>query len=157
MMSLPGSPSRGHLVTLDFETAGVNLASVPLDDILGFREDHGEAYRAYARNVRRQVNELGAMEPEERETVLLDRREELTDLASDLRKTARHFWPKQLGAFTLAAAGASWVAQHGHDPIGATLMAAAAAAALVGAVPEQPVTAYSYVFSAKRELRIPSG
>ncbi len=37
VLSLPASPSAGHLVTLDLEAVGLDLASVPLDDILEFR------------------------------------------------------------------------------------------------------------------------
>jgi hypothetical protein len=47
------------MVALDLETVGLDLAEVPLDDILDFREHHGQAYRAYARDVRRQFKELG--------------------------------------------------------------------------------------------------
>ena len=34
MLSLPTSRSAGHIVTLDLETVGVNLATVPLDEVL---------------------------------------------------------------------------------------------------------------------------
>src|SRR5262249_23606183 len=91
VLSIPSSPSAGHVVALDLEIVGVNLASVPLDDILEFREDHGPAYRAYARNVRQAVSELGLLEPEAREASLRDRREELSDMAEDLRGTARRW------------------------------------------------------------------
>ena len=154
VMSFPASPSAGHLVTLDLETVGIDLATVPLDDILDFREHHGQAYRAYARNIRRQVSELGLMEPEEREATLADRRKELTDVAEDLRNRARLRWRNPLGTFALGAAGATWLgAGPLHDPLGAVLAFATAGGALAAAASgQEPVTAYSYVFQAKREL-----
>ena len=154
VLSLPASPSSGHLVTLDLETVGLDLESVPLDDILDFREHHGKAYRAYARNVRQQVSELGLLEPEEREVTLADRREELRDAAKDLRNATRLRWRNPLGTFALGAAGAVWLgAGPLHDPLGAVLATATAASVLAGAsLGQQPVTAYSYIFQAKREL-----
>ena len=151
VVSLPTSPSAGHVVTLDQETVGLDLGAVPLDDILEFREHHGQAYRAYARNVRQQVAELGLLEPEERQARLLDRREELADLANDLRRTARHWWRTPLGSFAIGAAGAAWLAGGPlHDPIGAVL--ALAGTALGVASGQQTATAYSYILDARRAL-----
>ncbi len=154
VMSLPPSLSAGHLVTLDMETVGLDLASVHLDEILDFREHHGRAYRAYAGNIRRQVIELGLMEPEERKITLADRREELRDEVETLRNAARLRWRNPLGTFALGAAGATWLgAGPLHDPLGAVLAFATAGNALVGAARgQEPVTAYSYVFQANREL-----
>lgn len=157
VLSLPANPSAGHLVTLDLETVGVDLSTVPLEDILDFREHHGQAYRAYVRNVRQQVSELGLLEPEDREIALRDRSDELSEMAGDLRRTAQRRWRNPAGLFALSAAGAGWMAEHGHDPIGAVLALAAGGLALAGAAPSQPVTAYSYVFAARRELSNPAG
>jgi hypothetical protein len=157
VLSLPASPSAGHLVTLDLETVGVDLSAVPLEDILDFREHHGQAYRSYARNVRQQVSELGLLEPEDREIALRDRRDELREMAEELRSTAQHRWRNPAGLFALSAAGAGWMAEHGHDPIGAVLALVAAGLALAGAVPRQQVTAYSYVFASRRELSSSAG
>jgi hypothetical protein len=151
VLSLPASPSAGHLVTLDLETVGLNLASVPLDDILEFREQHGAAYRAYARDVRRYVAELGLLAPEERRALLLDRQEELADLANDLRRTARRQWRRPLAALSIGAAGASWVvAGAALHPLAGAL---ALASTVLGLAPSQPTaTAYSYVLDARRTL-----
>jgi hypothetical protein len=151
VLSLRGSPSKGHVVALDMEAVGLNLATVPLDDILEFREHHGDAYRAYARNVRQQVAELGLLAPEERESLLYDRREELADLADELRKTARRQWRRPLANLSLGAAGASWLAAGPlHDPLGGAL---ALATTLLGLTPGQPeATAYSYILTAQRSL-----
>jgi hypothetical protein len=151
VMSFHGSPSAGHVVALDQETVGLDLATVPLDDILEFREHHGQAYRAYARNVRQQVAELGLLEPDERAASLRDRREELADLANDLRRTARRWWRVSLGSFAIGAAGASWLAAGPlHDPIGGALLLAGTALATVSDRPA--ATAYSYILDARRAL-----
>jgi hypothetical protein len=151
VMSLHPSPSAGHVVALDQEAVGLDLAAVPLDDLLEFREHHGQAYRAYARNVRQQVAELGLLEPDEREARLFDRREELADQADELRRTARRWWRSPLGSFALGAAGASWLAAGPlHDPIGGVLALASVALAVISG--QQTATAYSYILEAKRAL-----
>lgn len=151
VMSLRPSPSAGHIVTFDQEAVGLDLAAVPLDDILEFRHHHGSAYRAYARNVRQQVAELGLLEPDEREARLIDRREELADQADDLRRTARRWWRSPLGTFALGAAGASWLAAGPlHDPIGGALALAGVALAAISG--QRTATAYSYILEARRAL-----
>jgi hypothetical protein len=148
VLSLPASHSAGHVVTLDLETVGVNLATVPLDEVLGFREQHGASYKAYARNVRHLIAELGLLAPDEREALLADRREELEDLASDLRKTARRQW-RSLAALSIGAAGAAWLAAGPlHDPLGGALALAGGALGFASEGP--PATAYSYVLEARR-------
>ncbi len=148
VLSLPASRSAGHVVTLDLETVGVNLATVPLEEVLEFREQHGPAYKAYARNVRHLIAELGLLAPDERESLLVDRREELEDLTNDLRRPARRRWPS-LAGLSIGAAGAAWQAAGvSHDPLGAAL--ALGGAALGFATQEPPATAYSYVLQARR-------
>jgi hypothetical protein len=155
VVSLHGSPSAGHVVALDQETVGLDLAAVPLDDILEFREEHGQAYRRYARDVRQQVTQLGLLEPEEREALLIDRREELADQADDLRRTARRWWRTPLGSFALGAAGAAWLAAGPlHDPIGGLIALAAASSAAASS--QDTATAYSYILDAKHTLARPS-
>jgi hypothetical protein len=147
VLSLPASHSAGHVVTLDLETVGVNLATVPLEEVLEFREQHGPTYKAYARSVRHLIAELGPLAPDEREPLLADRHEELEDLANDLRKTTRPRWRSQ-AALSIGAAGAAWQAAGlSHDPLGAVL---ALAGAVLGFAPEKPpATAYSYVLEAR--------
>jgi hypothetical protein len=148
VLSLPASRSAGHVVTLDLETVGVNLAAVPLDEVLEFREQHGAVYKAYARNVRHLIAELGPLAPDERETLLADRREELGDLANDLRKTARRQW-RSMAGLSIGAAGAAWTATGtSHDPLGGALALAGIALGLTQEEP--PATAYSYLLEARR-------
>jgi hypothetical protein len=145
-LSLPSVPSAGHVVSLDLSTVGVDLSGVPMDEVLGFRAEHLEAHRQYARAVRRFVRELSLLPPQERDRALDEREAELTDLAAQLRKTARRFW-KRPASFALSIAGAAWRLAAG-DVIGAAL---GVGASILGMKGEKAETgAYSYLFSARK-------
>ena len=145
-LSLPIIPSAGNVVSLDLTTVGVDMSAVPIDEVLGFRAEHHRAYRQYARAVRRFVRELSLLAPGERDMALDDRDAELTELAAQLRKTARRFW-RRPASFALSIAGAAWRLAAG-DTIGAILGAGAAISG--GAKSDRPETgAYSYLFAAR--------
>ena len=57
LLSLPSSPSAGRVVAFDLETVSVDLSSIPIDEVLGFRRDHLDEHKAYTRNVRKFVRE----------------------------------------------------------------------------------------------------
>jgi hypothetical protein len=105
---------------LDLERVGVNLESVPLDEVIGFRDEHRTDYRSYMRRVRQLVVELSMTPGPDRSRILLDRTEELVDLAADLRESARRAWRKPLAIVAVGAAGAAWTALSG-DVVGARL------------------------------------
>lgn len=143
VLNLPNMPSAGHVVALDLETIGLDLASVPLDEVLAFRESNGDAYRDYARDLRRTVAELSHLDTADRELLLADRREELGDRAHELRRTAMRAWRQPLASIGLGAVGAAWAADHG-DIVAAAL---ALAAGVIGAsVPRADAGAYTYLF-----------
>ncbi len=144
-------PSAGHVVALDLETVTVNLATVPLDEVLGFRAEHGRSYREYARDLRHLLIELGPLSEQDRERLLLDRQEKLADQAADLRRAARRAWRQPFAIFSLGAAGAVWETVGHHDPITALL---ALGGGIVGALASsgQTAGAYSYLFDAQHGL-----
>jgi hypothetical protein len=145
LLSLPNIPSAGHVVSLDLTTVGVDLSAVPIDEVLGFRAEHLDSHRRYARAVRRFVRELSLLPPGERDRALDEREAELAELAAQLRKTARRFW-KRPASFALSVAGAAWRIVAG-DPVGAAL---GVGAAILGMKGEKAETgAYSYLFSAR--------
>ncbi len=146
LLSLPNLPSAGHVVALDLATVGVDLSAVPIDEVLGFRAEHLAAHRQYARAVRRFVRELSLLPSGERDAALDDRETELTELAAQLRKTARRFW-RRPASFALSIAGAAWRLTMG-DPIGAAI---GVGAAIAGGVKgdKAETGAYSYLFSAR--------
>lgn len=149
VMNLPNMPSAGHVVALDLETIGLDLASVPLDEVLAFRESNGDAYREYARDLRRTVTELSPLDLADRERLLADRREELADRAHELRRTAMHAWRQPLASVGLGATGAAWAAGQG-DIVAAAL---SLAAGVIGAsVSRADAGAYTYLFRVRDRL-----
>lgn len=149
VLALPSMPSAGRIVALDLETVGVDLAAVPLDDVLAFRESHLHEYRAYARDLRRTVAELSPLEPAERDRLLADRREELANRAHDLRRASMRVWRQPLASVGLGAAGAAWAAGQG-DIVAAAL---AIAAGVVGAsLSGADAGAYTYLFRVRDSL-----
>jgi hypothetical protein len=146
LLSVPQAPSSGHVVASDLETVGVDLGSVPIDEVLAFRRDFYMEHRAYARAARKFVRELSQLPEKERAKALKERLEEIQDIANDLKTLSRKSW-KRPASFALSIAGAAWTLKTG-DPIGALL---AAGSAILGGIEtkEQPSTgAYSYIFRA---------
>lgn len=146
VLSLSKPTSAGGVVAFDLETVAPDLSLVPIDEVLDFRRLHLKQYRAYARNVRAFVREIGSLPARQRERAFRDRQEEIRELAADLKRTGRKAWKKP-ASFGLSVAGAAWTVTTG-DPIGA-LLAAAGAITGLGAEGEPQVNAYSYLFAAR--------
>ena len=89
LLALPNVPSAGHVVSLDLTTVGVDLSAIPIDEVLGFRAEHLDAHRQYARAVRRFVRELSLLPSGERDSALDEREAELAGLAGQDRKSTR--------------------------------------------------------------------
>ena len=143
-------PSLTAVVALDVQAVSIDLASVPLDEVLAFREDHGKEYRAYRRGLNSMCSHLSLQEdPEMRMQLLSDRTEELIDLSADLRRRSRlAFKLVRMLPFGLGLAGAAIAGTTG----GAANFASDAVSAL-GAVPtgkgSGDLGAYSYLFGAQ--------
>ena len=142
-------PSIGDIVAFDMAMVGVDLGSVPIEEILDFRQQNYSQHRDYSLLVRKFARELSLMPPEERQAVFEQRQEELDDAAGALRKLNRIAWKKPI-SFGISLAGAAWT-YHSGNPIGAAI---AGAGAVVGMLPDQPdeVGVYSYLISAQRTL-----
>lgn len=147
-LDLPATPSAGHVVAFDLKSVSVDLSSVPLDEVLSFREGHRNEHRRYVRSVREFARELSLMPEQERASAFRDRQAELDDLANDLRRIARSAW-KRPASFALGLAGASWTYTTG-DPIGALL---STGALLVGGMgsEQNEAGAFSYLFAAHEQ------
>jgi hypothetical protein len=148
-LALRSMPSAGHIVTLDLTAVAIDLTSVPLDEVLGFREAHGREYQAYARDVRQFAALLTSLPEEDRQQLLRDRREELADRANELRRTARKAWRRPAASVGLGAVGAFWAAVRG-DVVSAVL--SVARGALGAGSTAANAGAYSYLFRAKAKL-----
>ena len=145
-LSRPGMPSCNSVIKFDLEPVTLDLSSVPLDDVLQLREDHGKAHREYMRSLRGFVVELGQIEdPEQRESALLQRRQDIADIAHDTRRVTSKSVGKNLASWSLGITGAAWSIGTG-DPLGAAVGATGLAVGLIP-VPTRPVVgAYSYLF-----------
>ena len=141
------SSSIGDIVSFDMAMVGVDLGSVPMEEILDFRKQNYSQHRTYSLLVRRFARELSLMPSEERQAAFEQRQEELDDAASPLRKLNRMAWKKPL-SFAISLAGAAYV--YGSNPIAAAI---ASAGAVVGMLPDQSdeVGVYSYLVSAQRK------
>jgi hypothetical protein len=134
-----------HVLAYDIGAVGANLSNLALDEVLDIRRTHGPAYRAYLRNLRSFVRTLpvGDDNPRDLDRAFAERREEVQDAASDLRRKTRLSDLKQNLSVGLGWTGAMWTASSGNY-VGAALAAAGAA---VGLIPgPQTTSAYSYLF-----------
>lgn len=91
-LSLNALPTAGHIAALDLAQVTLNLAPVPLDEVLDFRRQHGAEHRAYARNLRQFARDIAALDEDAREQAFADRRESLADAADQLQRLARKSW-----------------------------------------------------------------
>ena len=122
-----------------------DLSPIPLEDVLQFRAEHQDAYRAYTRNLRRFMIELAEVnESADREALLIERRQEISDQAHDLKGMARRELQKNLAVWSLGITGGVWSLSTG-DPIGLALSAIGFIPGFVSSGPER-VGAYTYIF-----------
>ena len=149
LLSREPMPSRGHVVAFDLDLVSVDLDLVPLDDVLAFRQEHGEAHRRYMQNLRTFSLQLGLLDEADRARELADRRAELEEAARDLRGRARRVWksPVDVTGFGLGIAGAAWSLAM-HNPVPAALAALGVGLRML---PKKPAgNVYSYLFAAGR-------
>ena len=140
-------PASGDIVSFDIEAVGVDFGPVPMDEILGFRQQHYHQHRDYILSVRKFARELSLMPPDEREASFEQRQKELQALSHDLRRIYRGSWKTQF-SFGIGLVGAAWAASQG-DPIAGALAALAAVPALIPDKPKE-VGVYSYLISAEQ-------
>lgn len=148
-LELGAMPTAGHVVALDLEQVTLDLAPVPLDEVLDFRRQHGAEHRAYARDLRQFVRDLAKLEQPARDQAFIDRRDALADTADQLRRLARTSWRRPLASFGLGIAGSAVTLAYGN-PIGAGLTAAGALLGLRRQA--DPASAYTYLFRAQDHL-----
>ena len=140
-------PSCEGVVKLDLEPVTLDLSTIPLEDVLKLREEHREAHKAYMRSLRGFLVELGRIsDPEEREAALLERRQEIADLAHDTRRSMGRSVRKNLKSWSMGIAGGAWSVL-GGDILGATIGALGLGTDLVAGGREKTVGAYSYLFA----------
>ena len=142
-------PAVGDIVSFDMVKVGVDFRTVPIDEILDFRQQHYCQHRNYILSVRRFARELSLMPPDERKASFEQRRGELKALSHDLRRIYRGSW-KEAFSFGIGLAGAAWAAYKG-DPIAGALAALSTSVGLIAGEPKE-VDVYSYLISAKQKF-----
>ena len=148
-LALNSMPSAAHIVALDLEIVSLDLTLIPLNEILDFRKEHGDSYRAYARDLRRFIATLSPLPGDERAALIADRQMELSERARELRRMAWGAWARPFASVAMGAAGAVLAGTHGDIP-GAVV---ALGAGIAGATLSKPKGgAYSYIFEAQRYL-----
>lgn len=147
LLNLPSLPSSGQVFSFDAEAVGVDLSAVDLEEILEFRADHGDQYRAYARGLRGTVAELAeAKSAEAREALLADRETELRETALDLAVRSKSRWQIPTG-IALGIGGAAWAVANA-DLFGAMISVAGFGAAAAPTA-SMPADAFSYICEAR--------
>jgi hypothetical protein len=137
-------PSAAHVVTADIQSIGVDVSSVPLDELLDYRSREGRPWAKYMRDVRSFVQVVGQLPPDERHQAAADRDAELADAIADLRRNAPKEWLRPAG-IAIGATGSAWQAVSG-DPLGALITAVGIGLqAAGGAIASPPLGAFSYV------------
>ena len=135
----------------DLQTVGVDLAAVPLDEVLDFRDRHGPQYRAYMRGLREFAVQLAKQRTAAgSEQLLAERREQLEDESADLRKLSQSAFAKSSAIIAIAAAGTAWGIGTG-DAVAATLSTLSSLLSLPQ-VSRPTVTPFAYLFAFDREF-----
>ena len=141
-------PSRDNVIAFDLEPVSFDLDPVPIDELLDFRAEHQPAHRAYKRDLRGFMAELTEIDdPMERESLLLQRRQEIADAAHQLRSSTRRAFKINLASWSFGLAGSIWSIAS-SDPLGAMLGALGLVSGLLGSITadSNKATAYSYLF-----------
>jgi hypothetical protein len=112
VLSLPRMPTAGTVYATDISSLGLDLTGIPLDEVLQFREQHGPAYRAYARNVRDFARTLGTYSERDQASAQADRREALADELAGLQRLPDKAWRSTSG-MVLGVVGATYKALKG--------------------------------------------
>ena len=145
-LSRESMPSSQSVVQLDLEPVTLDLSTIPLDEVLQLRADQGVAHKTYMQSLRGFLVELGQIcDPEERTRALLEREQQIADLAHDNRRSIRKSMRKNLASWSLGITGATWSIATG-DALGAAVGALGLGTGLMSGKTDT-VGAYSYLFS----------
>jgi hypothetical protein len=152
LLSRPQLPTSGHVVSFDLREVGVDLGPVPIDEVLSFRAENRNDYRAYVLNIRKFVRELGQMDDKERTLAFEQRQAVLKEIESSIANKAKKAWRKPL-SFCLGILGTGIGMFSGQPPAivgGATRIAGS----MIGGPGEDraQLGAFSFLFKAARSF-----
>ncbi len=152
IISVPaGPPGVGEIVSFDLAMVGVDLSSVPIDEILDFRQQNYAAHRDYRLSILKFSHELSSLGAKDREAAFEQRQEELDVKAQALRRVNWKAWKKP-ATFALSVASAVRLVESGNP----TWAALAILLAVLGLIPEgsKEGNVYSYLMSAQRKWSV---
>ena len=69
-LNLAAMPTAGHVVAADLEQVTLDLAPVPLEEVLDFRRQPGDQHRTYARDLRQFVRDAAALSQDDQQQAL---------------------------------------------------------------------------------------
>jgi hypothetical protein len=143
MLSKKVIPTTGAVVAFDMATVSVDVGSIPIDEVLSFRQENLTKHRRYMLSARDFAQELSKLPEPERDEAFELRQAELDDLASDIRKAGRKAWKKPAG-LALSLTGAAVGLAHGNYL--AACLAMGSSVANFSRASKPDTGAYSYLF-----------
>jgi hypothetical protein len=143
--------SRAEVVSADMMAIGIDLAKVPLDEVLDFRKKYGADYSSYARDIRDFTLSLSLMAPAERTEALQSRIVFFKEKAENLRATSRKSFKRASLGLALGIAGAAWSLKSGN-PVGAILGGSGATVSFKPSSGIPTGFSYSYILHAQKEF-----
>ena len=116
-LSRESMPSCDGVIRLDLEPVTLDLSSIPLDESVPTPGGASGGAQSYMRSLRGFLVELGQIsDPVEREAALLERTQEIADMAHDNRRSVRRSVGKSLTSWSMGIAGGVWSAATGRHP-----------------------------------------
>lgn len=150
LLDSPAFPSMGHVVMSDLYQIGLDLGSVPIDEILDFKKSHGKEFQHYSQGLREHVTSLAAMDRNQRLLASDSRDEELKQQLSEIRRVAKKNGFK-LASFALSVISAVASAASGN-PFPAAASATGALSSLIGGLSGASKARSSYLLAARDQF-----
>ena len=150
------SLTPADIISFDTYVVGIDLASVPMEEVLAFRREHYSQHRDYRLAVRKFARQLSDMPAVERPTAMEQREDELRDLASDLSRSYLPGWRQGatfgLGLFAAGMGGYSSIESGEAVPLAAAGAAGLSAVLSLFGRRDSDLGCYSYLFEARGAL-----
>jgi len=100
ILGLKAAPSAGHVIAADLQAVGVDLTTVPLAEVLSFRQENLAQHRKYALDMHRFVRDISLLPLAEREREMEVRTAEINEAAKSLRSLSTRAWKRTAAFFS---------------------------------------------------------
>lgn len=140
-------PSYADLAFLHADLLDLDLDSVPLDEIIDFRQHHGRERRRFLRQMRAVLRAVGPLDTTARAAALRDYHDEAVYLAEALARSARRVFRRRGRDLLLGGAGAVMTGM--ANPLAGAIAGSRTALGLAkGETPDM----FTYFYEARRSL-----